>query len=271
MTTIAVLGTGRMGAAIAGRLLGAGHDVMVWNRTASRTTPLAGRGARVAASPAAAAKDADVVITMLTDANAVETVLFGPDGVATTVRRGVGLVDMSTIGPVAVRDLARRLPDGVELVDAPVGGSVAAVEAGRLLVLVGGDDHAVDRVVPVLEVLGTVRRCGGIGAGAAVKLVLNTALVTGIAALADAYRVARAVGVDHDTATEVLASSALADAQARVVAGGAFTIALASKDLDLALTALGPASAPIAHAAGRALREAPDQTSELVTIVKEFL
>jgi len=267
MTTIAVLGTGRMGAAIAERLLRANHEVMVWNRTAARTTPLAGQGARIAPSPAAAAKDADIIITMLTDAHAVETVLFGPDGAATTVRRGVSVVDMSTIGPAAVRDLARRLPDGVDLVDAPVGGSVAAVEAGRLLVLAGGDDRVFDRVVPVLEVLGTVRRCGGLGAGAAVKLVLNTALVTGIAALADAYRVARAVGVDHDTATEVLASSALGDALARVVAGGAFTIALARKDLDLALDALGPTSAPMAHAAGQALREAPDPTSELVTIV----
>jgi len=269
MTTIAVLGTGRMGAAIARRLLQTGHDVTVWNRTASRTAQLADQGARAAESPAAAAKDADIVITMLTDANAVETVLFGPDGAATTVHRGAGLVDMSTIGPEAVGDLARRLPDGVDLVDAPVGGSVAAVAAGRLLVLAGGDDHAVDRVAPVLEVLGTVRRCGGPGAGAAVKLVLNTALVTGIAALADAYRVARAVGVDRDTATEVLASSALGEALARVNAGGAFTIALAGKDL--ALRALGSASAPMARAAGLALRAVPDQSSELITIVSRDL
>jgi 3-hydroxyisobutyrate dehydrogenase len=172
---------------------------------------------------------------------------------------------MSTIGPAAVHDLAGRLPAGV-LIDAPVGGSVHAVEKGELLILAGGASDVVDRVAPVLDSLGTVRRCGESGAGAAVKLVLNTALVTGIAALADAYAVAEAVGVDRETATEILGSSALGSAVARVIGGGAFTVGLAAKDLALAIGALGAGDAPIASAAAGVLRAVGDPSTELTSI-----
>jgi 3-hydroxyisobutyrate dehydrogenase len=175
---------------------------------------------------------------------------------------------MSTIGPDEVRDLARRLPAGVDLVDAPVGGSVAAAEAGRLLVLAGGEDSALTRVGPILESLGTLRRCGGLGAGAALKLVLNTALVTAMAGLADTLAVANSVGVDRDIALELLATGALGGAVTRATTGGAsFSVALAGKDLDLALRQLDNAPAPVAHAAAQALRAVSDQTGDIATLI----
>ncbi|MFD0581851.1 NAD(P)-dependent oxidoreductase [Dactylosporangium darangshiense] len=196
MNDIAVLGLGHMGAAIAGRLAAAGHRVAGWNRTAK--APISG----VRLVDDLAEVDAEVVITMLTDGDAVEGVLA-----KLAPRRGTVVVDMSTIGPDAVRRIAAGLPAGVGLVDAPVGGSVGAAAGGTLRIFVGGADGDVERVEPILTALGRVRRCGGPGAGAAVKLVLNTALVTAVAALADALTVAEAVGLDREDAVSVLRDS----------------------------------------------------------------
>ena len=267
MTAITVLGTGRMGTAIAVRLVDRGHDVVVWNRTAERTGSAVAAGARAAPTPAAAVDRADVVITMLTDGPAVLSVLCGADGAAAALRPGVPVVEMSTIGPAAVRSLADHLP-GVTLVDAPVGGSIGAVGSGTLNIFAGGPADAVAAVEPVLADLGRVRHCGPLGAGAAVKLVLNTALVTAVAALADALAVAAAVGVDPDQALEVLRSSALGATVDRVTGGGAFTVALAAKDLELALSTVDGQPARLARAAAEVLAAAPGQ-AELVSIIKE--
>ena len=260
MTHVAVLGTGRMGTAIAARLVARGHDVTVWNRTAERAKVA---GARIADSPAAAAREAEVVITMLTDAAAVEAVLCGPDGAGAALRPDARVVEMSTIGPAAVQKLSQRLP----IVDAPVGGSVGAAAAGNLLILAGGADEDIAAVRPVLSDLGQVRECGPSGTGAALKLVLNTALVTGVTALADTLAVAAAVGVDRTTALDVLVQSALGRTVERVTGGGAFTVALARKDLDLALDALGDEPVKVARAAADLLRSTVDQQAELTSLV----
>ncbi|MEJ3749490.1 NAD(P)-dependent oxidoreductase [Actinomycetes bacterium KLBMP 9797] len=266
MKTITVLGAGNMGAAIARRLLASGYPVTVWNRTPSRAADLTRDGAREAATPDAAVDGADLVITMLTDAAAVAAAL------PATLRPGTCVVQMSTIAPAEVRALAARLP-GVDLVDAPVGGSVGAVTTGTLRVLAGGDPAVIDRAAPVLAALGTVVRCGPLGAGSATKLVLNTALGTAMAALADALAVADAVGLDRDAALETLAASALGGAVSRARApGAAFRVALAAKDLDLALDALDPAAAPAApgavvRAAARVLHAAPDPDADLASIL----
>ncbi|WP_433385112.1 NAD(P)-dependent oxidoreductase [Micromonospora sp. KLBMP9576] len=230
MTEIAVLGTGRMGASIA-----VGH--------------------------------AGVVITMLADADAVQAVLFGPDGAAPALPPGACLVEMSTNGPVAVRELATRLPTTVDLVDAPVAGSVAAARAGQLRVLAGGADAAVDRATPVLGALGTVRRCGDTGGGAALKLVLNAALLVAVAGLADTLAVARAVGVDRATALDALAAGPLGGVLTRATATDAdFPLVLAAKDLDLARDALVATPAPLLRAA-RSTLAAADPTADIATLV----
>lgn len=264
MDVIALLGTGTMGAAIARRLLATGHPPTVWNRTPARVAPLVAAGARAAASPAEAVRDADVVITMLTDAAAVRQTLRSA---AAALRPGAHVIEMSTIGPDAVPELAALLPAGVPLVDAPVAGSAGAAEAGRLTVLAGGAQAAVDRVLPVLELLGTVRRCGGPGRGAALKLVLNTALVTAVTAVADALAVADAVGVDRRTALDALAGGPLGGAVARATAtDAAFAISLAAKDARLALDALPGAPAPVLRAAESALAGAPDPDLDIAAL-----
>src|SRR5713226_9792914 len=120
MSKIAFLGLGEMGTPMASRLLGAGHELAVWNRTPGRTAPLAERGAIAAATPAEAAAGAEIIITMLATSDALEQVVFGAGGVAGGLGAGQVLVDMSTVGPAAVRSVAARLPPGVPLVDAPV-------------------------------------------------------------------------------------------------------------------------------------------------------
>ncbi|SIM87644.1 NAD(P)-dependent oxidoreductase [Micromonospora cremea] len=266
MKIIAVLGTGRMGTPIARRLLAGGHRVTVWNRSPARSEPLAANGATVAESPPAAVDGADVVIVMLTDADAVEAVLFGPDGAAAALRPGAVVVQMSTIGPDEVRAVAGRLPAGVSFLDAPVGGSVNAARAGRLAIFAGGSADALESAAPVLEQLGSVRHCGPIGAGAAVKLVANTGLVTAVAGLRDALTVAAALGVDRQTALDVLGRGPLASAVERVGAPGAsFAVALAAKDARLALRL--SASAPALEAALDLMQAAPDQDADLSSLV----
>ncbi|MFJ6194804.1 NAD(P)-dependent oxidoreductase [Micromonospora sp. NPDC092111] len=267
MDVIALLGTGTMGTAIGRRLLATGQRLTVWNRTPARAGPLVAAGARAAATPAEAVRDADVVITMLSDAHAVRRVLFGTDPAATPLRPGTHLVEMSTIGPPAVRELAELLPAGVRLVDAPVAGGAGAAEQGRLLVLAGGPEAAVDRVAPLLELLGTVRRCGPAGSGAALKLVLNVALVTAVTAVADTLAVAEAVGVDRRTTVEALATGPLGGAVARATATDAtFAAALAAKDARLALDALGDTAAPVLRAAASVLAAVPRPDDDIATV-----
>lgn len=256
MERVAVLGLGHMGTPMARRLVDAGHPVTVWNRTAGRADAVV--GATVADTPAAAVDGAGVVITMLTDGAAVESVLFGESGAAAALADGSTLVEMSTIGPAALAAITRRLPPGVAIVDAPVTGSTGAAAAGTLTILAGGPDEAVTRVEPVLAALGTVRRCGGPGSGAALKLVLNTALVTALTSLADVLAVAEALGVDRAPALEMLATGPLGIAVQRATAGlGHFAISLAAKDLDLALAGADRAGdLPLAEAAGARLRGA---------------
>lgn len=270
MTDIAVLGTGRMGAAIARRLLAAGHRITVWNRTPARAAALAEAGVTIAATPTMAVATADLVITMLTDAAAVEATLFGAgDDAAAPVaalRPGAILVQMSTIGPDQVRAVAARLPESVALLDAPVGGSVDTVDARALTIFTGGPPAVVDRAEPVLESLGTILRCGPVGAGSALKLVTNTALVTAFGALHDTLAVAEAVGVGRAAALDALNAGALGGVIARATRSGAsFAISLAGKDADLARSA-APTTL-VLTAATHLLHHAADQRADLATLI----
>lgn len=241
---IAFLGLGAMGGPMAHRLVAAGHDVTVWNRDPGRTVA----GARRADTPTDAVRDAEVVITMLAGPDAVEAVVLAFAGALTP---GSVLVEMSTIGPDAVAALAKRLPAGVGLVDAPVGGSVGKAAAGELTVFAGGTDADVDRVTPVLDSLGTVVRLGGSGSAAAAKLVVNTALIAGLALLGELRELADRLGVPAD---ELLAAGPMRAFTERAKGAGAhFTMALAEKDLGLAVGNAGP----ITEAALARLRAAP--------------
>jgi len=207
MAKIGFLGLGEMGTPMAGRLHRAGHEVVVWNRSAERTVPLAQEGAAVAASPAQSAAGADFVITMLATPEALEQVLFGTAGLAPALSPGQVLIDMSTVGPEEVRSVAARLPKGVSLVDAPVRGSVPQAESGRLDIFVGATDRDYERVRPILEALGSVRHTGGPGSGAAMKLVANLALGAAMVTLGEALSLGESLELQRNILLDVLADS----------------------------------------------------------------
>jgi 3-hydroxyisobutyrate dehydrogenase-like beta-hydroxyacid dehydrogenase len=155
MAKIAFLGLGQMGTPMAMRLMDAGHELLVWNRTSGRATPLVERGAALAASPLQTAAGVEFAITMLATPEAVEEVLFGREGLVKGLAAGQILIEMSTIGPAAVHSLASRLPTGVHMVDAEVRGSVPEAAEGRLHVFVGATDGDLERVRPIVGTCAT--------------------------------------------------------------------------------------------------------------------
>jgi 3-hydroxyisobutyrate dehydrogenase len=240
-----------MGTLMAGRVLAAGHDLVVWNRTAERAQPLVADGARAAPTPAEAARGAEIVITMLAGPAALEAVVLGPGGVAGAIAPTACLVDMSTVGPEAALAVRDRLPAGTCFVDAPVMGSVGPARSGELTVLAGGD---VDRVEKVLAIFGRVVRCGPAGSGAARKILLISAAIAGVTLVGELLALAAALGVPREAALEGLAAGPLAGSLNRVQSTSSdFIIALAAKDLTLATDA---ASLPQLTAARDWLRTA---------------
>jgi 3-hydroxyisobutyrate dehydrogenase-like beta-hydroxyacid dehydrogenase len=240
VTKLAFLGLGLMGTPMATRLLAAGHDLTVWNRTAEKTRPLADLGAAVASTPAQAVEGVDAAITMVTDPSALEQVVLGADGVAAGLASGQSLIDMSTVGPDAVRSVAARLPQGVVMVDAPVRGSVPEASAGRLQIYVGADRAEFERVELILALLGTPHHVGGPGAGAATKVVVNSVLGAAIVAFGEALALGDALGLDRSALLDVLAESPIGSTvgakRANVEAGRYppnFKLSLALKDLRL--------------------------------------
>src|SRR5215831_4134459 len=189
---IGIIGTGRMGAAIAGRLLGLGRKVAVWNRTAAKAQALAAAGATVAATPAALVRDCDLVISMLTDAAAIEAAYAGPGGALEAAAPGKLFVEMSTVRPEAEIALEARVrAEGAALVDCPVGGSVGPAKEGKLFGFVGGAEADVARARPVLEqICRRVEHVGPVGAGARMKLAINLPLLVYWQALAEALALA---------------------------------------------------------------------------------
>jgi 3-hydroxyisobutyrate dehydrogenase-like beta-hydroxyacid dehydrogenase len=254
-------GLGNMGRPMAARLVGAGHDVTVWNRTPDRAAALAGLGATVAGTPAAAASGAEAVVTMLADGSALEAVVHGTDGVAAAMAPGSTLIDMSTVGPDAIRSVAGRLPPGVDALDAPVKGGPARAERGELRILVGGRREVFERCLPVFAPLGTVTYVGPLGMGAAAKLVNNFAVITLVAALGEAAAVARRLGLDDSLTEDVLAATPLAATLERQWGRAtgerpvSFRLRLAEKDLALAVDAASLAGSGIGAAALAQLQE----------------
>jgi 3-hydroxyisobutyrate dehydrogenase-like beta-hydroxyacid dehydrogenase len=255
MAKIGFLGLGEMGTPMAGRLLQAGHEVMVWNRSPERTAVLAKEGASVAASPAKAAAGRDVVITMLATPEALEQVLFGADGLAPALSPGQVLIDMSTVGPGEVRSAAARLPKGAAFVDAPVRGSVPQATSGRLDIFVGATDPDYERVRPILETLGSVRHTGGPGSGAAMKLVANLALGAAMVTLGEALSLGESLELQRNVLLDVLADSPIGPivkAKRATVESGqfppSFKLRHAAKDLRLVMET--------AAAKGRDLKQA---------------
>lgn len=248
---VAVLGTGTMGAPIARRLLDAGFSVRVWNRTSARAQPLAAHGANVTSSPSEAANGAGVVLTMLSDGDAVEQAMVGPAGALAAMRPEATWLQMSTIGPRwtdRFATLAGRCD--VELVDAPVSGSDGPARAGELIVLASGSDRTHERVQPLLDAIG--RRTlwlGPAGAGSRLKLVINNWLVCLVEAAAETLALADGLDLDEQLFLDAVAGGplaapyALAKAKAMIEGDYApgFPLRHAVKDVSLTLSAASAA------------------------------
>ncbi len=212
MTTVGLVGAGRMGSAVARALAREGRSLILFNRTRERAEQLGDEiGARVAGSPAAVAASAEVTLTMLTDDAAVEAVFGGPDGLLAGAPSGTVLVDLSTVRPSTLRALEPRArAASVGLLDAPVSGSVSLAEKGELTLMVGGDATTLERARPALEPLAkTIFHLGPLGNGAAMKLAVNTVIFGLNGAVAEGIVLAEAAGIDRTIAYDVIAASAV--------------------------------------------------------------
>jgi 3-hydroxyisobutyrate dehydrogenase len=213
---VAVLGAGTMGAPIARNLLRAGLQVRVWNRTPAKADGLAAAGALLAPSPAAAAADVDVLITMLTDGAAVEQVMTGPDGALSTLGPDAVWVQMSTVGVEwsdQLADLAAR--HRVAIVDAPVSGSSQPAESGQLVILASGAGAARPRLEPIFEALGRQTLwLEHVGDGSRLKLTLNNWLAVLVEGMAETLTLSNALGLDPHLFVTTITGGPLASAYA---------------------------------------------------------
>jgi len=254
--TVAVIGAGIMGSAMARNLVASGLTTRVWDRSPAATGPLGDAGAVVAPSARDAVRDADVVITMLPTADAVESVIFD-DGVADAFADGSVWAQMGTIGVEATRRIAGRLAaqrPGVTFVDAPVSGSKGPAEQGQLLILASGPDAAADRVDPVFDILGrkTVW-LGEAGQGSLVKVVVNAYMSILIEGVAETMELADRLGIGHQQLAEAIEGGPLdapiADAKLHKMDRGdyaaEFPLEWALKDVDLAISVAGDQTPPL--------------------------
>jgi 2-hydroxy-3-oxopropionate reductase len=206
--TIGFIGLGLMGRPMAKNLLKAGYPVVVTSRSQGPVDDLVASGATRAATPAEIARQATRIITMVPDSPDVEQVLEGPDGVFSAVQRGTIIIDCSSIAPAAARRLAARAQAlGAQMLDAPVsGGDIGAIQ-GTLSIMVGGDADAFTAVKPILDILGNPERVvhiGEAGAGQLCKLCNQMVIGGTLAAVAEAFALAKRAGVDAARVREAL-------------------------------------------------------------------
>lgn len=206
---VGVIGIGRMGAALTTRLLGLGHEVTVWNRTPDKTRPLVAAGATAAATPAGVAKRSEIVISILSDSQAIASAYEGPQGLLSAEPAGKIFIEMSTVRPDAQRALAPKVrAAGAAFVECPVGGTVGPAREGKLFGFVGGDAADVARARPLLEQLcRRVEHVGPVGDGATVKLAINLPLLVYWQALGEALALCGPLDIDPARLMDIFADT----------------------------------------------------------------
>jgi 3-hydroxyisobutyrate dehydrogenase len=207
---VGVAGLGKMGAAIAHRLIETGNEITVWNRSAEKCRPLAAAGAAVAASAAGLASSAEAIITTLTDAAAIETVYGGPSGLLAGEVEGKLFIEMSTVRPQVETALAPRVrATGAAFVECPVGGSTGPAGQGKLIGLMGAELADAARARPLLDQLcRRIEHCGPVGAGAVMKLAINLPLLVYWQALGEALALCRPLGIDPARLIDLMSDTA---------------------------------------------------------------
>src|SRR4249920_944214 len=195
---IGIAGLGRMGAAMAARLIEVGHEVTVWNRSAAKTKPVVDAGGKLAQSPAALASAVETVITCLTDADAIDKVFGGPSGLLAGDLAGKLVIEMSTVRPGVQTALAEKVrAKGAAYVECPVGGSTGPARQGKLIGLMGAEPADAARATPLLDQLcRRIEHCGPVGAGAVMKFTINLPLLVYWRALGEALALCRPLGID---------------------------------------------------------------------------
>jgi 3-hydroxyisobutyrate dehydrogenase len=239
--SVALLGLGTMGSGMAANLLKAGFPLTVYNRTAAKAEPFAAQGARVARTPADAARGARLILSMLSDDNASRDAWIGPDGALAAAEADAVLVESSTASPAWITELAELAKTrDLELLDAPVTGSRTQAESGQLIFLVGGPEHALVTVTPALQAMSKdIVHLGPITSGAKMKLLNNFLCGVQVASLAEGMAWLERSGLDRDKALQVLKTGApgsplLANISSRMTSGETvvnFLLSLMSKDL----------------------------------------
>ena len=209
---VGFIGLGDMGQGIVPRLLAAGHEVTGWNRTAGKADPLLELGMEWAESPRQVAAGADVVLSIVTDAAAVEAVAIGEDGIVSGIHPDGIYADMSTIDPDASRRIAAIYAEaGLTMLDAPLSGSPISLEQDKASVMVGGDRAAFEKVRPVLEAIGpTVTYIGASGMAMQMKVAINLCLIVEMVAFSEAVALAEKGGVDRAVAVDAMLKSVVA-------------------------------------------------------------
>jgi 3-hydroxyisobutyrate dehydrogenase len=232
---IGVAGVGRMGGAIAARLIEVGHEVTVWNRTADKVKPLAEAGAGVAATPAELAAQVEAVVTILTNRDAMSAVYEGPQGLLAVDARGKLFIEMSTVQPHEETALADKVrAKGGLFIECPVGGTVGPARQGKLLGVAGATREDFDKAKPILDQMcRRVELVGPVGAGTSLKLALNLPLLVYYQALAEAYILCRHLKLDNAWLMEFLSETS-GGPNVLKTRGPAIAAALDGKDPGLA-------------------------------------
>lgn len=206
---IGFAGTGRMGSAMVRRLIDSGHTLTVWNRSPDKLKPLAEAGAKIAATPKALAEGNEAVITILSNAEAIDRLFHGADGFLSGNVKGKLFIEMSTVRPETEVALAAKVKAaGAALVECPVGGTTGPAREGKLFGFAGGEDADVARAMPVLQQLcRRVEHVGKAGAGASMKLAINLPLMIYWQALGEALSLIEPLGLDQARVMDILADT----------------------------------------------------------------
>jgi 3-hydroxyisobutyrate dehydrogenase-like beta-hydroxyacid dehydrogenase len=245
MAHLGFVGLGVMGSRMVQRFLGAGHQVSGHNRTRAKAEALVAAGMRWCDTPREVAQAADITFSMVSDTAALSSIADGPDGIVAGLSSGKIYIDMSTVSPRLTRDLARRVGAiGAWMLEAPVSGSVSAVEAGTLVIFVGGDAAALEQARPVLEVIGQkLIHVGANGQAITMKIAINANLATQLLVLYESLLLAERGGIPRPAALDALLNSVVASPAMKyrapfildMPAEVWFNITMMQKDLQLAL------------------------------------